>query len=74
MSSAKGRGQSHIPGGVTCLPFSSSFSAPGKMAAITGEAFLRAMNHARAILSSLRSFWWRAAKTRVEPTKSSSEG
>ena len=49
MSSANGRGQSHMPGGIVWAPFSSSFSAPGRTAAMTGAAFLRAMNHATPI-------------------------
>ena len=68
MSSANGSGQSHMPGGVICAPFSSNFSAPGIMAAITGEAFLRATNQATAIFLSFKSFCCSAEKTRVEPT------
>ena len=68
ISSAKGRGWSHIPEGITWAPVSSTFSGAGISAVMTGAAFLRATNHVRPIFLEVRSFCWRAEKTRVEPT------
>lgn len=74
MSSAKGSGMSHSPGGVVCSPFSSNRSSPGIIAVMTGAAFRRTINHARPIFLLLISFCWSAEKTRVDPIKSDSDG
>lgn len=67
-SSANGRGNIHIPGGNFCVLCSSFFSAPAIIAARTGAAFFREINQPSAILLCFKSIWWRAEKTRVEPT------
>ena len=68
MSSANGRGASHIPGGRFCIPLSSNLSFPGNKAAMTGVAFLLGTNQVSPILSSFKSFCCKAEKTLVEPT------